>query len=359
MDEPIGHVSDIMRSPVIRKIRHCQYRQLYLFCLVISLFFLGKAINASNVGISRYEFVSIVYERLFKQNITKEEIIKTGLLDQYSDGNYNLDWPVTRGVAAKALYRLSIQKGNKTKLPRAFADIDSTSDYSKPLEIVGGVFLPKSRGRFDSDSLLESVTLFRAINTIIAKKILKVVSPSDMPIITISEPVNSEKEYHKPRLEPFMRPSGFMEYPNKKLVQKNNFWEKAYDNKLPFTPNQINPMAMSNIDNAIKAVEDAEIILKQLGGSIIEMSDIYLENNNDEMALKKGFAQIDAILNTIRERFNYSKVQLRILIPVEPRQIMKCEQLDEHIDKQLMKIELLQKQIAIRLAKTSKQTASD
>ncbi len=123
----------------------------------------ATAAMAQEGKISRYNFILAVYERVFNRSITEMEASESGLIDQFDDGQYNLDWPISRGMTAEAFYRLSLQLGTAAKIPRAFADIGNDSIFKKPLETVGGAFMPRTRGRFDPNYMLDRETLFRAI----------------------------------------------------------------------------------------------------------------------------------------------------------------------------------------------------
>ena len=79
--------------------------------------------EAQDERISRYEFVSAVYERVYNRKLTELEVVNSGLIDAFDDGSFHLEFSISRGMAVEALYRLSLQAGTAARLPRAFADI--------------------------------------------------------------------------------------------------------------------------------------------------------------------------------------------------------------------------------------------
>jgi hypothetical protein len=169
MEEFNERVSVIGKSPVILKIWHFSYRQVFHFALVLLLIASASTLAAQEEKVTRLQLVAAIYERIYNRQVSELEAINTGLLDAYEDGRFHLEWPVSRGMAAEAFYRLHVQSGNAARLPRAFADISPESSFKKVLDVVGGAFLPQKQGNFNPNHMLTRKDLFRGIQVLVDK----------------------------------------------------------------------------------------------------------------------------------------------------------------------------------------------
>lgn len=370
MVELIERVSDIVTTPVIRKIWQVNYRQILVVCLACLFVSLCVASEAQEDKISRYSFVASLYERVYNRQVTEMEAVNSGLVDAFDDGSYHLEWPVSRGMVVEALYRLSVQSGTAVKLPRAFADITADSLFKKPLESVGGAFLPLKHGRFDPNYLLNRQVLFHALKILLDKGVLKQEDRSELKILPVIEPAvtqvsavsqaavgsqtaqtaetNGEVFSIKPDL-------GFKE----KLAPDGQYKADAYariaaaDSRV--TPQQMNPQTMASIEDASSAMADVDSVFERMGGSIMEMTSSYPMSSEDEQVLRQGLAEIEAVLETVINRFEYSKLQLTTVTPVDPGQVEKCNLLNSRLKTNLEQARLLKKRIAARLAEPQKE----
>ncbi|MBU1106013.1 MAG: hypothetical protein KKB51_05035 [Candidatus Riflebacteria bacterium] len=358
MEEFIERVSDIFRSPVIVKRWQLWYRQSLGLCLVICFFLSATVLTAQENKISRLNFVMAIYERVFNRNITEIEVSESGLVDKFDDGQFNLDWPISRGMAAEALYRLSIQLGTAARLPRAFADIGQDSSFRKPLETVGGAFLPQTRGRFEPNHLLDRATLFHAVAVLLDKGVLRQEDRSQLPATMIVEPVEritAPATDSEPILTPVHPDLGFKEERGSDTRYRAATYQRISESNNRVTTGQMNPQEMVSIEDATSAMKDVETLLDRLGGSVMEMTATYPSNPDDEYVLRQGLAKIEIVLTAAVDRFSYSKMQLSAVTPVDPDQIRKCEQLNKQLDEQLERINILKKRITTRLAEPQKE----
>lgn len=362
MEEFIERVSDILRSPVILKRWQLSYRQALNLCLAMLVFLSAAALNAEESKISRYNFVLAVYERVFNRNVTELEATESGLIDQFDDGQYNLDWPISRGMAAEALYRLSIQLGTAARVPRAFADIGNDSIFKKPLETVGGAFLPRNRGRFDPNYLLDRPTLFHAISVLLEKGVLHQEDRSRLasfpaldPVETMPRPATDTMTADSQAvLVPVHPDLGFKEQKGDDSRYRAETYNRVVNANARVSTGQMNPQEMASIEDASDAMKDVEQLLDRLGGSVMEMTETYPSNPDDESVLRHGLAQIDSVLSAAVERFSHSKLQLNTAMPIDPDQIRRCTELNHQLDTQLERLNLLKKRIAGRLAEPQK-----
>jgi len=357
MEELIERVSDIFRSPVILKRWQLSYRQSLSLCLAMFITLSATALTAQENKISRYNFVLAVYERVFNRNITEVEAVESGLIDQFDDGQYNLDWPISRGMAAEAFYRLSIQLGTVARVPRAFADIGNDSVFKKPLETVGGAFLPRARGRFDPNYLLDRETLFRAINVLLEKEVLRQEDRSRQAIFASTEPIATTSltndlpaADNENVLMPIRPELGFKEQKSEDTRYRAETYNRVTMANTRVSTGQMNPQEMSSIEDASDAMKDVEALLDRLGGSVMEMTEAHPTNPDDENDLRQGLAKIEGVLAAAVDRFTFSKQQLSTAMPVDPDQIRRCTELNRLLDIQLERLKILRQRIADRLA---------
>ncbi len=334
--------------------------------------------EAQDERISRYEFVSAVYERVYNRKLTELEVVNSGLIDAFDDGSFHLEFSISRGMAVEALYRLSLQAGTAARLPRAFADITADSIFSKPLGTVGGAFLPMKRGRFEPNHLINRQALFHSVKTLIEKGVLKQEDRREMKILPVFEPVNSRPTpavsvTASATIVPEQLASGSLAEQIYSIAPELGFKEKqapdgqykadAYERiaraDSRVNPMQMNPQTMSSIEDASSAMADVEILFKRLGGSIMEMTATYPSNPDDEQVLREGLTQIEAVLNTVLNRFEYSKLQLTTVMPVDPDQVKKCDLLNRQLIDNLEQVRLLRKRIATRLAEPQKEAVNE
>lgn len=361
MEELIERVSDIAKSPVIRKIWHLLYRQVFRFSLVISLVFILFAADAQDSKVSRYSFLSAVFERVYNRKITEIEAVNSGLMDLFDDGSYHLDWPVSRGMAATTLYRLAIQGGNAAKLPRAFSDINGDSSFNRPLQTVGGAFLPLKKGRFDPNYLLDRQTIFHALKVLLENGVLKQEDRADMQVVKMYDPIETASATVtaiEDTLNSIKPELGFKEQQSSDGLYKAATYKRLANAEPRVTAGQIDPQMMSSIEDAGAAMADVEGILTRLGGSVMEMTETYPSNPDDETVLRQGLAQIENVLSAVLNRFEYSKQQLSTVMPVDPDQVKKCDELNSKLVTHIAQVGVLKKRIALRLAEPAKETGN-
>lgn len=366
MEEFNERVSDIVRSPVIQ-IWQFTYRQVLCCGLALLLMAISTASMAQDDRVTRYSLISAIYERIYNRQITELEAINTGLLDPYADGKFHLEWPVSRGMAAEAFFRLSVQSGTAAKLPRAFADISNNSPFKKVLDAVGGSFLPQNRGNFEPNHMYTRPNLFRGIKILVEKGVVKQEDRYEMDIEIINNPVETVtatteavdvgaagEDFSTVAVHPDL---GF----DHRNTNEEKFKQDAYkrfsraDRQVAFE--QMNPQVMASVDDATDAMADVDGIMKSLGGSVLEMTSTYPSNPDDEKALRTGLANIEGVLKSITDRFEYSKLQLSTVMPVDPNQIKKCADLELRMNNTIEEAGLLRKRISSRLAEPQKERA--
>jgi len=356
MGELIMRVCDIFVSPVIRKIWHACYRQILTICLVLTLILLQCTILSASDKLTRFEIVSALYERVFNVDMTEVKAMKTGLLEPYEDGRYHLDWPITRGMAANMFYTISVQSGSVTKFPRAFADIRPESEYRKVLNRVGGAFLPQKDGKFMADNVLNKEDMYRAISVLIDKKVFKQNDLSGReeevladPLVTsksidFSNTTETKKTTSIGEITPFINTENYdKKYTNRAIKKLKN---SAHLVKMQ----QMNPQVISSIENAYQGIKEVKKYMKSMTSSTIDLIEISTKTTEDEKAVEKALSRINRVLNGMIERFEYSKVQLNNVIPINPGQIKKCSRLNSELTKYIEDAKILHNKISSRLA---------
>ncbi|MDD3377276.1 MAG: hypothetical protein PHF08_07460 [Candidatus Riflebacteria bacterium] len=350
MEELIERVSDIIMSPVIRRnIWHFLHRQkglISLVCFILMLFSAPLAADSPD-RVSRLNFIAYVYGELYDYCPLVEEVHKLGLLEAFPDGKMHLEWPITRGIAAEALYRVSIQSGSGGKMPRAFADIPDDSPYLKALKVVGGAFLPRNRGRFEPDKLLSETHLKHAVSVLLSNRVI--VKEAGKRIEMVPVFVSEKDEYAD--IEPLHPPIGFSEKPGSNFGYINDALAKIdVVNEMSVATQQMNPQSLSDIRSAVKAMEEVQTLFKKFGASVLELTAINVKFPGDDKALRNALSQFNNMLSDFVIRFNYCKDQLSRVTLVDPDIIKKCDILNSEIDESLRQIKILRKRISDRMS---------
>lgn len=316
----------------------------------------ASVLSAQSDKVTRLQLISAIYERIYNRQVTELEAINTGLLDAYEDGKFHLEWPVSRGMAAEAFYRLHMQSGNAARLPRAFADVDAASSFKKVLDIVGGAFLPQKRGNFDPNHMLSRKDMFRGIQVLVDKGVVTQEDRNAMEIEIINRPVASIASVAQ-NLEDLaaIRPElGFEQRSSDPDKFKQQAYERFSKADRQVAVEQMNPQVMSSVEDATAAMADVEKLITSLGGSVLEMTDTHPSNPDDEEVLRQGLAKIEIVLKTIVDRFEYAKLQLGTVMPANPDQIKKCADLDIRLSQTIEQADILRRRIAGRLAEPDK-----
>lgn len=349
----MDRVSDITMSPVIlRDIWQNFYRQIRLICLVCFAFFpivsfgYDRSFLSNQDKVTRSEFIYGVYTELFSEVPNEETVKKLGILDPFQDNQMHMDWPITRGIAADAFYRISLQTASINKLPRAFADIPEYSELAKILEVVGGAFLPRNQGKFEPDKLLTPRHFQHAVSLLIRKEIIKPAKSVQLDSLPVYQSTQSKFANIKP-IKPEL---GFNEKPhsNYKFVTNSlNNIEKI--NNMKISSQQMNPQEVSNINEALQAMQEARTYLEKFGSSVFELTELEVTNEGDELALSDTLKQFSQMLSDFEFRFKLCKEQLERVTIVDPKQIQKCSLLNDGLNEGLNEIKILQKKIRERL----------
>lgn len=327
-----------------------------MFGLVLCIFLFNAGIVIAADKVSRFDIVSSLYERVYNQDITEMKAVSVGLLEPFDDGQYHLAWSVTRGMAAKMFYTLAIQSGAVLKIPRAFADIRPESDFRVALYTVGGAFLPHRSGKFNSEHILTKKEMYHAISVLIEKGIFKQTDMSNAAHEVLSDPVLtefsvanqkvSEKKLDEELSEmtPFVANPDYDHNYSRRAIKKLGQAEKLAKMK------QMNPQAMNTIENAFIAMKDVKKLMHSVTASTIDLIELKPKTDKDRRAVRNALAKIENVLTGMVERFEYSKVQLNNVIPVDPAQIRKCSKLNADLVKHIKDAWILRDKITSRIA---------
>lgn len=347
MEELIERISDIIKSPVICNIWHFSNRHKRLIALVslIALLLVSPAMALEQDKVSRLEFIQHLYQELFETDIQGEEIKKLGLLDVFPDADLHLEWPITRGIAADALYRIHQQQGTLKKLPRAFADITENSPFYRPANTIGGAFLARNKGRLEPDKLLTKVHLKHCISVL---KIKEIFTPKEKQLYELStQPITQNKAF---QIEPIYPDLGFHQTPNTNLEYTQRALSKIENiNSMSIATQQLNSQEISDIRKATEAMREVKELLHKFGASIFELTTLKTNIPSDDKAIRKALMQFDTMLKDVITRFEYCKLQLSKVTPISPELIKKCDILNSEIREYTGQIKILKKHIAERL----------
>lgn len=356
MEGLIERVSVITKSPVNTIVSQNNYRQCALLFLVIMCFITIVPTKASAERLSRFEMISMLYEKVYSHVISEIEATESGLLEQYDDGAYHLDLPATRGMAAIALYRMWQYQGAHAIAPRAFSDIDDFSSYKVALGKVGGGFMPDRRGRFLPENMVNRRDIFHAVTILVDRNVIsksKILPLKDRKIADSLDQklweaqVKAVKEKDIPAIEPSME---FVRATDSSVVSSKQTLSRVRKADRLVGTQQLNPQSISNLGEASRNLDEVEEILQSLGGNIMEISNTYPQNPYDDREIRKALVQMNEVLNALIERFEYSLFQLRKSLPVSPKQVKLTTDLNLRLRENISKATSLRKVIADRLS---------
>ena len=345
-----------MMSPVIySKIWQKKYRQIKLLCLVCFVIFpatllsFDRSFLQNQDKVTRHEFIYGIYTELFSEIPDEETVRKMGILDPFQDNQMHMDWPITRGIAADAFYRISIQTSAVNKMPRAFADIPDYSELNKVLAVVGGAFLPRNQGKFEPDKLLTPRHFQHAVTLLIKKEILNPSKNAKLETL----PVYQSNQAKFANIKPVYPKLGFNDKPhsNDSFIA-NNLKNLQKVNELNISAQQMNPQTVSNINEAIIAMREVKQYMQKFGGSVLELTELNITDENDELALIDVLKQFNQMLTDFESRFELCREQLERVTIVDPKQIQKSATINDELNESLNEIKILRKRIRERLNKS-------
>ncbi|MBI3038791.1 hypothetical protein HYY75_07060 [bacterium] len=357
-------------TPEIRKYAiTCHfYRQLCFLILVIlfSLPFpfssMGSNSDVSEPStITRMGFLEQAGMSLLGKSTSEIEALSSGILEPYPDSRFHLDWPVSRGMAAKILNRLLLPSIRSHPLPSEFSDLKENSSLRSALSMVGGAFKPLLKNRFGPDRLLSK----KEANAIL-QRLSKHLRENSEPFssgASLTESLSSS-----PSSENLERrfPMGFITHPTQTettptetdLIASSDTSRLGRLNSFSF-PEQWSPDENFDINSLENGILELESSLDSLELSAHELTTCTPDPGEEESGLRTALTTIRQISFDARKKLKYSEIQLNAALVVDEESIRRCASLKKRLVFDISRLSTLLEKIDSRLKKDLKETAND
>ncbi len=387
-------MSDMAASPWGDKLQRSRYRTVSAFSLVFFLLAVGcfTSFAGGPVKISRIAFLEKIYKGFLSRNLSEAEAIQCGLLEPYGDGRFHLDWPVSRGAAAKILCGFIRKNAPIPPVPGRFSDIATSSELFPVLDQVGGVFPPVGKDRFHPDGLLTEVEARKIIETILAGAALRpfpalpvadaraIVTPGsqlveesagseslalapaqeDPALEEIPETVGATGTYGRwfPTRFTFPRTYREPEVASVREIQGSEARRLGRLNR--FVPaDQLSPPADFSLSQASEGMVEVEKVLDSLEMNVHELLMAPVADEGDRGRVREALTQIGEVTKDVGKKLAVSEMRLDAVLLVDPASIEKCADLRLRIGNSTKRLAVLDDRIKVFLNPPEKETQDD
>ena len=262
----------------------------------------------ADTTISGFDFLEKVFRELLGRNLTELDAMQSQLLDNYPDGKYHLDWPISRGYAAKLLFRIMKSVKNVRATPGFFPDVELSSTLYPVLALVGGAFPPQEKKRFGVDALLTQADADKMIENLV-KLFPEKIEFSEPFLEKIGRPMNlavSGKHFDQ-----MFRFSGYDD-PSKPSTQDSSASEtKRIDKLLSFVPPaQFSPQSTFDLRQTVESMDEVETHLESLEMTVFELVEWQPADNPEIREIKDSLKSIQAVIGPQLEKLRFASAQL-------------------------------------------------
>jgi len=325
-----------------------QYRFIVGICLVSLTCLITSPVFSSPTA-TRLFLLEATYKCFLEKNISEVEAVQSGLLDPYPDGRIHLDWPLTRGVAIRALALFLSQNGNFTSLPGEFSDLIASSSLMSAVMMIGGAFQHKEGKKFCPDSLLTEDELNLVIDNL--KRNYRPSScmqfqPTSNQSVTGSAPEKLEKYF--PSEFVFPKEYQYNDQTAEGEVSTSDVGRLTRLKK--FLPrNQLSPTSGFDLTVAFEGIKETEGLLDSLEMTIYELTTVTVDDHAQENKIREALSEIRKVMTTIAEKLKYSQMQLSAALLVDPESIHMAADVKLRVANCLLRAVKLSKRIEERL----------
>jgi hypothetical protein len=316
-------------SPQVQLCKRKMYRIIAGFLLVLTLAGFPSGSPAQEV-VSRLEFCEKLLSASVKQPVNEVFIMQSGILDPQPDGKFHLDWPISRGDAARVCLGIMSGFPGARPLPGFFADTPLSSPFYSVLAKVGGAFAPLPQDRFGPDVLLTPED---------ANHVTRVFSrhlPSDSLWVSPlgTAPASEEQIGSDPAVWGKNFPMGFR-FPGavEPDVTGSSASAAARISRLAtlVPPEQLSPHYAFNLRQAVNGMDEMENVLDSLELSILDLVHSQAENPTQKSQLSDGLQQFRDIIGPLLEKLRFSREEVRSALLTDSESIGLADTLQRRI----------------------------
>lgn len=337
-------------DPSFRLDLRISYRLIALFSLP---FFLGgfasclfaeissASAPVAGLSISRMELLEKASKSFFDRPISELEVMQRDFYDPFPDGKIHLDWPVTRGAAAKALLRLLKGPSKDGQMmqgvhpcPGFFSDIAVGLPLYQVLFMVGGAFPVRAGKRFAPDTHLTTEDLQAVLNKL-SKRFLEPESPTASAGVTVLPGKTFQPSFRfQSGREPTV--SDLLAGSDTARIEK----------LLDFVPKeQVAPAPTFDIHATDEAVTEMEMILDSLEKNVQGLLVVKPTDPGETRELRNALLDIRTILGPLLNKLRFSAMQLSSALLVDSDSIRLAAQLKHRLASNRSRLKHLQESL--------------
>jgi hypothetical protein len=354
MGEDMDRASVIRPTPKAGKVCCPWYRRTPIFFLGVPIMLClllacpHILIGATKGSVSRLDFLEQTFRALFGREVTELEIMQADWLDPYPDGRHHLDWPITRGTAAIALYRLLNPDGGTEPLaPRGFSDVNPGHPCYLPVQVIGQAFDPIDSTSFKADQLITRAELTRILARIAQEIHLSPHSEAQESVqVGESRPLANMYFSHRPTSLPV--------FSDRPLRHRSTVTGLAPLNRLQRAARtapaeQLAPAAEFDLDLVNSGVAEIEQLLTSIEGTVFTLVDQTGIEAGHDREIRTFLSNLAETLAGMRDKLRFSLRHLQSVLLTDPARLAQSDDLRLRIGDHLGRLERLQKAIAVRL----------
>jgi len=323
---------------------------LYLFsAFLIPLF-------AENGTVSAFEFIERIFKSVFSKDISEIEALQSGLLEKNPDGKYHLDWPLSRGAAAKTVSRFLNSIKNAKAAPGFFKDIELCSPLYSTLAHVGGLFTPYEKDLFKPDLLITPEETKQILN-----KLLSLLPENPRFISKKTAECASETVQVIPEFDgtAAFQASDSFSFKGRDSPRASSDSQRI-SRLVNFVPsNQLAPQYSFDLQEAAKSLDELDVNLNSFEISVFDLSTLEPVEKSDVKELREGLTGIRSAIVPMIEKLEFSRKHLSAALFTDSESIKTSADLKHRLDSNLARMKRLLQKIDSRLGKLPKEEKTE
>lgn len=283
--------------------------------------------------------------------MNEAEALQSGLLEPYSDGKFHLDWPMSRGMAARILARVWLRAGFRTTLPQAFPDVASGAAAAPALTLVGQAFRASADRRFHAEQIFTPADLRFALEVLGRSS----VASEPAPVAAADTASETELEALKAEIRPAL---GFPQR-DALLASSSLRGTMASDvlrlgRLVPLVPSeQLGPQAGFDLEGVTEGVAEMEAALDSFELTIYDVTLADPQDEGLKNEVREFLAEMRPTLRNVGDKLRMSRLELKHALLVDPESIRRSAELGSRIDTAMFRLDRLSERVEERLGTIS------
>ncbi len=288
---------------------------------------------------------------------TEAEALQSGLLEPYADGKIHLDWPMSRGVAARVLARVVRRLDPEAVFPQVFGDVTASSTVAPALCIVGQAFRPVAGDRFVPDQIFSVDDLqyaFATLGRLIPASLTLPLAALPAPATFSADDLKAGRRFDL----------GFPEEPRGEV--SSTFGQvlasdvRRLGRLVPLVPaDQLAPQNQFDLEAATAGLAEIERVLDSFELTIYDVTLADPKDRGLEGEIREFLSQMKETLRNSGEKLRVSRRQLQAALLVDPQSMERTAELRSRLETALFRLESLSERVEQRLTAISPKGACE